>query len=241
MRGESDYSYLAGHLVILGWQGRRTAKMIEEIIGDVGAEAREIVLCTTKEIENPLPDLVKFVRDNALNAASLHRRAGVRGAAVIIAVGHDDNDTLAAALSAAAVNKSAHVVAYFEQQSYAELLTAHCPRAEAMVSMSMEMMVRSAHDPGSSRVQQDLLSVVKGQTQFSMTLPPGAPTLRYGALLAQLKERHDATLIAVADDVFGTGLELNARVDHPVSPGAVLYYIAENRIRPEQMAWITAQ
>ena len=236
MRGASDYSYLKGHLVILGWRGRHTSRMIEEIVGDVGAEAREIVLCTTQDISNPLPDLVKFVRDESLNSTNLQHRAGVHGAAVVIAHGHDDNDTLAAALSAAAANRNAHIVAYFEQQSVADLLTAHCPRAEALVSMSMEMVVRSAQDPGSSRVQQDLLSIVKGQTQFSMKLPPDAPSVHYGMLLSQLKEKHNATLIAVAEDVFGTGLELNAPVDHPVKAGAVIYYISANRIRPDQMA-----
>ena len=238
MRGEFDYSHLTGHLVILGWRGSQTSRMIGEIIGDVGADAREIVLCTTQDINNPLPDLVKFVRDEALNSSGLLRRAGVHHAAVIIAHSRDDNDTLAAALSAAAVNRNAHIVAYFEQQSVADLLTAHCPRAEAMVSMSMEMMVRAAQDPGSSRVQQDLLSVVTGQTQFSMKLPADAPGVPYGALLAQLKERHNATLIAVADDAFGKGLELNAPADRAVNAGAVIYYIAANRIRPEQMAWL---
>ena len=96
----------------------------------------------------------------------------------------------------------------------------------------------NAHRIISGHATPKVVSVVKGQTQFSMKLPAGAPTLRYGALLAQLKERHDATLIAVADDVFGKGLELNARVDHPVNAGAVIYYIAADRIRPEQMAWL---
>ena len=239
MRGEADYSYLSGHVVILGWQGRRTQKMIEEIVGDVGAQRREIVLCTTKDVENPLPDLVKFVRDKSLNEPGLHRRAGVGGAAVIIALGHDDNDTLAAALAAAAVNSGAHIVAYFEQQTFADLLTAHCARAEAMVSMSMEMMVRSAQDPGSSRVHQDLLSVVKGQTQFSMRIPANARPVRYGALMALLKEHNNATLLAVANDISGNGLALNAPVDHPVAPGCVIYYIAAERIAPDKFTWVT--
>jgi voltage-gated potassium channel len=240
MRGEADYSYLTNHVVILGWQGRRTAKVVDEIVGDVGADAREIVLCTTKDIENPLPDVVKFVRDHALNTAGLQNRAALRGAAVIIALGHDDNDTLAAALAAGAVNRHAHIVAYFEQQAFADLLVAHCPRAEAMVSMSMEMLVRAAQDPGSSRIQQDLLSVVGGQTQFSLTLPAAARETTYGELLAQFKSRHDATLIAVATDCNGTGLELNAAAECRVGPGCVVYYIAATRIRHDQLQWLSA-
>ena len=241
MRGEADYSFLANHIVILGWQGRQTQRIIEEIIGDVDAERREIVLCTTKDIENPMPDAVRFVRDVSLTAAPLLRRAGVAHAAIVIALGHDDNDTLAAALAATAMNRSAHLVAYFEQQAFADLLSAHCPRAEATVSLSMEMLVRAAQDPGSSRVHQDLLSVVKGQTQFSLRIPDDASGLSYGGVLAQLKERHDATLVAVADDTFGKGMCVNAPATQPIAPGAVIYYIAEKRIGPGELGWMASR
>ena len=237
MRGAADYSYLEGHIVILGWQGLRTQRMVEEIIADVGAEPREIVLCTTKTIENPMPEHVKFVRDQAMSAAGLHHRAGSAGAAVIIVLGHDDNDTLAAALAAASVNKSAHVVAYFEQQSFADLLNAHCPRAETMISLSTEMMVRAALDPGSSRVHRDLLSVMGGQNNFSMRVPAGAATRRYAALLMMLKAQHNATLIAMADDTAGSALRPNAAGDAEVKPGMVIYYIAARRLDPAAVDW----
>ena len=237
MRGEADYSYLQGHILILGWQGLRTRRMVDEIVADVPATRREIVLCTTKDIENPMPEQVKFVRDKALSEAGLHRRAGSAGAAVIIVLGHDDNDTLAAALAAASVNKHAHVVAYFEQQSFADLLSAHCPHAETMVSLSTEMMVRAALDPGSSRVQRDLLSVVGGQNNFSMHVPADAPVLRYGQLLQMLKQHHNATLIAMAGDTAGSGLRPNAAGDADVTPGDVLYYIAARRLDPAQVDW----
>ena len=240
MRGEADYSHLQDHIVILGWQGLRTRRMVEEIIADTGTVKREIVLCTTKDIENPMPDKVKFVRDKELSELGLQRRAGSEGAAVIIALGHDDHDTLAGALAAASLNKVGHIVAHFEQQSVADLLIAHCPRAEAMVSLSIEMMVRAALDPGSSRVHRDLLSVVGGQNNFSMRVPADAPTLRYGQLLHALKRDQNATLIAVADDTDGSGLRPNASGDAEVTPGDVLYYIAARRLNPAQVDWRAA-
>ena len=236
MRGEADYSYLQNHILILGWQGLRTRRMVEEIVADTGALTREIVLCSTKDIENPMPDAVKFVRDRALSDASLHRRAGSAGADVILVLGHDDNDTLAAS----SVNKHAHVVAHFDQQSFADLLVAHCPRAETMVSLSTEMMVRAALDPGSSRVHRDLLSVAGGQNNFSLRVPADAPVLRYGQLLQFLKQQHNATLIAVAEDTAGSGLRPNAAGDAEVKPGAVLYYIAARRLDPARVNWRSA-
>lgn len=237
MRGESDYSDLEGHIIILGWQGGRSRRMVEEIFADKGTVRREIVLCTTKDIVNPMPEQVKFVRGKALSDKDVHRRAGTAGAAVIIVLGHDDNDTLAAALGAASVNEHAHVVAYFEQASFGELLTAHCPRAEVMVSLSTELMVRAALDPGSSRVHRDLLSVVGGQNQFSLQVPADASSRHYGELLAMFKAQHNATLIAMASDAQGAGLRPNAASDTPVPAGSVLYYIAAQRVNPAAVQW----
>lgn len=230
MCGEADYSYLGGHVVILGWQGLRTQRMVEEITHDVGRVEREIVICSTKDIENPMPTVVKFVRDSALSEKRLHDRAGTAGAAIIIALGHDDNDTLAAALAASAYNRQGHLVAQFQQQAFAELLVAHCPRAEAMVSADTAMLVRAAQDPGSSRVHHDLLSVMTGSALFSLKIPDDAALATYGELMSDYKLRHNATVVAVADDVRGNGLALNAPASKHVGPGQVVYYIAERRI-----------
>jgi len=230
MCGEADYSYLKDHIVILGWQGLRTQRMVEEITHDVDTTQREIVVCSTKDIENPMPTVVKFVRDTALSERDLHRRAGTTGAAAIIALGHDDNDTLAASLAAAAHNANGHLVAYFQQQAFADLLTAHCPRAEAMVSNDATRLVRAAQDPGSSRVHQALLSVMTGNTLFSLRLADNAPLRTYDELMVEFKRSHNATIVAVADDALGKGLTLNAPASKHVGPGQTLYYIAPHRI-----------
>ena len=230
MCGEADYSYLEGHIVILGWQGLRTQRMVEEITHDAQSANREIVICTTKDIDNPMPTVVKFVRDTALSEKNLHVRAGTSGAAAIIALGHDDNDTLAAALAAAAHNTTGHLVAHFQQQAFADLLTAHCPRAEAMVSSDTTMLVRAAQDPGSSRVHHDLLSVMTGNTLFSVRVPATAALTTYGELLSAYKLKYNATIVAVADDALGNGLALNAPASKHVGPNQVVYYIAERRI-----------
>ena len=230
MRGEADYFYLTHHVVILGWQGARTQRMVDEITHDVGTTQREIVVCSTKDIENPMPTVVKFVRDTALSERDLHLRAGTARAATIIALGHDDNDTLAAALAAAAYNSTGHLVAHFQTQAFADLLTAHCPRAEAMVSSDTTLLVRAAQDPGSSRVHNRLLSIMTGNTLFSARMSPSAELSTYGELMTQFKQEHNATIVAVADDVLGNGLSLNAPASKHVGPDQVIYYIAERRI-----------
>lgn len=237
LRGLASYENLTDHIVILGWHGSRTQRMVDQIRGGQGNDEHEIVLCSTSTDENPMPDRVRFVKGLALNTPDLLRRAAVANANYIIALGHDDDETLAAVLGAAAVNSSAHIVAYFDQQSFADLLKAHCPHAECNVSLSIELMVRSAQDPGSSRVQSQLLSTVKGPTQFSLQVPDSAKPVTYGALFSALKTSYDATLFGVAQTALGDDLVLNAPWEHRVSPGMIVYFMAPNRIESSQIDW----
>jgi voltage-gated potassium channel len=231
MCGEADFSYLKDHVVILGWQGLRTQRMVEEITHDRQSAHLQIVVCTTKEMDNPMPTEVKFVRDSALSERDLHVRAATASAATVLVLGHDDNDTLAAALATAAYNTRGHIVAHFQLQAFADLLVAHCPRAEAMVSSDTRMLVRAAQDPGSSRVHERLLSVMTGSTLFSLRISADAPLTTYGELMTGYKQQHNATVVAVADDAQGNGLKMNAAASKHVGPGQVVYYIAEQRIK----------
>ncbi len=238
MRGLSSYETLKDHIVILGWHGSRTQRMVNHIRGDRSEHDREIVLCSAQSIENPMPDQVRFVRGSALNTPDLLGRAAVSNAEYIIALGHDDNETLAAALGAAAINRDAHLVAYFDQQSFADLLSAHCPHAECIVSLAIELMVRSAQDPGSSRVQRQLLSTLEGPTQFSLQVPQDIEAVSYGALFSELKSKHDATLFGVAESALAEDLVLNAPVSRQVGPGTILYFMAARRIEATEINWV---
>ena len=237
VRGQSSYETLADHIVILGWHSFRTQRMVDQLRGDIGDKDRDIVLCTAQTIENPMPDQVRFVRGTALNTPDVLTRSGVATAGHIIAFGQDDSETLAASLGAAALNHVAHIVAYFDHENVADLLKAHCPRAECNLSLSIELMVRSAQDPGSSRIQHQLLSTLEGPTQFSLNVPADAAPVSYGSLFSTLKESHGATLIGVAESALGDDLILNAPSDHRIDPGTIVYFLAERRIEPGEIDW----
>ncbi len=237
MRGLATYENLSNHIVILGWSGAKTERMVQHIRGDAAQRDREIVLCATGTFENPMPDQVRYVRAPALNAPDLLCRAAVANADYIIILGETDSETLAAALGAASVNAEAHMVVYFEQRGFADLLHAHCPHAECNVSLSIELMVRSAQDPGSSRVQRQLLSTLEGPTQFSLTVPNDIGEIRYGPLFAALKTEHDVTLFGMAETALGDDLILNAPSDQKINPGAILYFMSAQRIEPGDIDW----
>ena len=98
-------------------------------------------------------------------------------------------------------------------------------------------MVRSAQDPGSSRVQRQLLSTLEGPTQFSMQVPADACSVSDRALFTELKDRHDATLFGIAISTLGDDLVLNAPLDSRIDPGMILYFMAAQRIDPQQIDW----
>ena len=237
MRGLASYENYTGHVVILGWHGSRTERMVEHIRGGQGDEELAIVLCSAQNIENPMPEQVRFVRGVSLNAPDVLRRSAAAAAKNIIALGGNDDETLAAALGAAAVSPKSHIVAYFDQPSFAQLLKAHCPQAECTVSLSIELMVRSAQDPGSSRVQRQLLSTLEGPTQYSLQVPDGVDAVDYGALFLELKNKHDATLFGIAKSTLGDDLVLNARAGERIDPGMIVYFMAADRIEPGQVDW----
>ena len=218
MREQADYSYVNDHIVILGWLELRTQRLVEEVLADSHLLGHEIVLCTTKEVEHPMTELLRFVHDTARSDTALHRRAGMVGAAVILALGYDDNDTLAAALAAVLLTQTAHRVAHFQPRSLGDLLRAHCPRTEVRVSLSIVVMASAALYLGSSNVHRERFSLLSGGNQYRLRVPTGTGTLCHGEGLGMLKQTCEATLIAMAANALGHGLQVNAPLNATVPP-----------------------
>ncbi len=238
LRGEADMSnYLKDHLVIMGWQPDSTPHMINLIFGDQKREPRQVLLCSARPMENPDPQRIEFVQGNSLTSRDLLERGALDKAARIIIQGDNDDNTLAAALAVTAINQTAHIVCHFHDASRAELLKAHEPRVETYISMSAEMIVRAAQDPGSSRVQQQLLNTLEGQTQFSLTIPEHFTGCPLKTLMLHLKQQHDALIIALADDHTGGNLCLNPPLDAPISAGKVIYIMAAHRLHQNDINW----
>ncbi|WP_153301763.1 ion channel [Endozoicomonas arenosclerae] len=237
MKGKGDYSALSGHIVILGWHPERTPRMVRLIFGDTRREDRKVVLCATEEMDNPLPDQVLFIQGESLSDDELLRRAGVESADRVIIYRSTDDKTLTSCLTVAALSETAHIVAWFEQEHMVKLLKSHCPEVECHTSISMELLVRSAQDPGSSRVQGQLLSTLIGPTQYSVRVPENFTGVTFSRLLEFLKNRHEAIALGVAETVTGDDLVLNPEGDRLVKGGQLVYYMSAQRIRTEEIQW----
>ncbi|OCQ19762.1 potassium channel protein [Pseudoalteromonas luteoviolacea] len=240
MKGDKNFSHLKDHIIIFGWHPTRTEKMIEFILADNKRVDRRIVLAVHEDMEHPLLRFaqVDFVRLVSFTDDEQLKRAAVEYADKVIVDGKDDDHTFTTALKLSPMIKSgAHISAHFTDETKARLLRLHCSNVECSSAMSAEILVRSMQDPGSSRVQEELLSTLHGDTQFSLQLPSSVKACQFGQLFMFFKERHNATLLGVAHDRSGQDMDLNPPLDYDIKAGDIVHYIAPQRVLVNEVAW----
>nr|WP_246589759.1 potassium channel family protein [Marinobacterium ramblicola] len=221
------------HTLVIGYNGNRTLHLLRLLIREAGDNAQDanLVLCaqTGKIEQNPMPDAIGFVRVDSFNNSFEMAKTNITKARSILIDTPLDDVTLTTALFAYEQNPGAHIMAYFENENNARLLKAHCPTVECIPSVSIEMLAKAAADPGSSALHHELLNVDQGHTQYSVTLPRLNTPITIRDVFMQLKEQHDATLLAVkyAD---GDRVTPNPALASTINTGDRLYYIADERI-----------
>lgn len=220
---------VSGHWLVIGWNQGRTLQLIRLLQREMAEhqDVKTIVLCVKEEIENPMPGEIEFVRVTDYADADALQRASVSAASCIIVDSDCDEVTMSAALLCSAQSPDAHIIAYFSKESLSNVLRAHCPNIECLPSVSVEMMAKSASDPGSSEVHYRLLSLDAGMTQYSLEYTGDKTQVR--SVFLMLKEKFHATMIGVSRD--RTDLQLNPALESDLSPGDVIHYIAERRIQ----------
>lgn len=223
------------HILIIGWNNERTLQLVRLLLREIEyhQDTQKIALCVKADIENPLPDEIGFVKVTSFNNDEQMARAGLQQASCIIIDNPEDDLTMTTALYCSDKNPQAHVIAYFKEDSLGKLLKAHCPNVECMPSVAIEMLAKSAMDPGSSALHHQLLDVHNGMTQYS-TKYAGDKTTQVSELFLKLKQDYAATLIGISTNGYES-IELNPSLEQEISPGTTLYYIADERIN--QIDW----
>ncbi len=226
--GMADFSGLSHAVVLVGYHPERTPRMIDELCADADA-GQQLILFTPHEFENGDPR-IRYVRARSLTSPAELRRAGVPDADRVVVFAGSDNDTLAAGLAIAAINRGGHIVCYFEDAAIAQLLTSHCKNVEVVIAPAVELVVRAVKDPGSSQLLSDLVSHTDaGVTLFSM-IWQGAQPIGFGPLAERMRER-GAVLVSYRAEA-ATGFRF---ADGEIGPGDRLFYIAGGRLRQGQL------
>ena len=225
--------HLEDHILLIGWNEERTLHLLKLLLREkeLNGDQQTILLCVKVDIENPLPDQIEFVKVTSFNKDEDMDKACIADAAVVIVDNPQDDLTMTTSLYASHRNPDAHILAYFKDESLVKLLTEHCPNVECMPSVAVEMLAKSAFDPGSSQLHFDLLSVYEGQAQFSISVPHLNGKLSAEQVFLRLKQGYNATLIGVAAAGRNQQIQLNPDLQSTINSGDKLYYIAEKRIK----------
>ncbi|WP_040515106.1 potassium channel family protein [Paraglaciecola polaris] len=224
---------VSNHILVLGWNEQRTLRLLDLLLREREAvdEKPTIVLCVRADIINPMPDKVEFVKVNSFSNDKDMDRACIADAKVVLMDNPEDDLTMTTALYCSQRNPNAQMVAYFTDETLANLLQRHCPNVECTPSVAIEMLAKSAFDPGSSVLHHDLLSVTEGQAQYSDSLPLNSGHIQVRAAFNQLKSRYNATLIGTAKSHDRLNIQVNPDLDEQLSPGDKVFYIAKARIK----------
>ncbi len=218
------------HILVIGWNQERTMNLLELLLKEQALcdTPSPIVLCVRADIINPKPGEIEFVKVDSFNKDSCMDKAAIASARVIIMDNPEDDLTMTTSLYAHQRNPDSHKIAYFKDESLAKLLNTHCPNIECTPSVAVEMLAKSAIDPGSSSLHYSLLNVKSSDTQYSLMIDNLNAELTVESLFPHLKKRYKATLIAVKDT--SNNMVLNPPLTMTVSNGDTLYYIASKRI-----------
>ncbi|WAJ69506.1 potassium channel family protein [Catenovulum adriaticum] len=240
--GNKNFKHYQNHIILFGYHHKITDDMVKHILADTQREGRRIILCDLTETEHPLLNRAEWVDFAKLNSFTLDsdlERVAASQADRIIIYGQTDDQTLTCALKLSPlVDASCHITAWFDDESKVDLLRSHCPNVECSSSKIAEILVRSMQDPGASRVQEQLLSNLFGDTQYSIQVPVEIEqNMAFQVYFEHFKNIHDATVLAIAKEKNGNFLEVNPPLDTQVMPGDYLHYIGNFRIKSTDVNW----
>ncbi|MEF1300833.1 ion channel [Vibrio owensii] len=241
INGMRDFSQYTRHVIIIGWHGERTQKLIDCILADERRQNGQILLCVRdQEMTHPMPQnsQVDFARVSCFSDEDELKRIATDKANRVIIFGESDDQTLTAALAISPnVNEKCHIVAYFNDEKNAALPDKHCLNVECGSNRSAEMLARSMQDPGSSRIMSQLLNPQTGATQYALMVPCDAKPVSVKTMSRRMKADKNATLIAISTMQSGDDVELNPSNDKLIMPGHYIHYIASERILNDELTW----
>jgi voltage-gated potassium channel len=224
---------MKGHIVIFGNRGGETTSLIQRLVADQQSRGTQIVLCSQTTERNPFPDLIEFVRGE-LTSNDVMARACVKDAGKVIIHASTDYESISVALAVKEINPSAPIVVKANDPAKeVDIERVDRKRVVCVRSIDVPMIVREIHNPGITRVFENLLSP-EGQDLRSIQVPDGK-AFSFGPLAHHFREEHGAILIGMRPDegiVTSQGI-LNPMFDASVEGGMFLDYISRNPVRIE--------
>lgn len=224
---------LENHIVVIGWNDRRTIQLIELLASKSNGDNPDIVLVVDKAMEKPNNEALKdinfhFVSTERYTQDEGMERACLAKAKTIIIDTECDNDTLTTALYCNMVSPNSRKTAYFKAEEVGELLKTQCNNIVCIPSISVELMAKSSTDPGSERLVRQLLDSRYGENQYAAIVPDGFKQ-PYFDLLVHFKKNNNATIMGVRKKG-EEKITVNAPLEMNIHEGDTIYYVAPARL-----------
>jgi voltage-gated potassium channel len=231
-KGFLEYE-MKGHIVIFGNRGGETTALIQRLVADHQSRGRQIVLCSQGTERNPFPDLIEFVRGEP-TSNDVMSRACVKEAGKVIIHASTDYESISIALAVKEINLTAAIVVKANDPGKeVDIERVDRRRVVCVRSIDVPMMVREIHNPGITRVFENLVSP-EGQDLHSIQVPEGS-AFKFGQLAHHFREQHGAILIGMRPDgmiVTSQGI-LNPAFEAVVEGGMFLDYISPDPVKIE--------
>lgn len=208
--GTVNWDTLEDHVIICGWNSKAEIIAAEFRASSV-ANSRQIAVITQFDGEPPLlaPEIrksVHFLNDDFTRIAALEQ-AGVHRAKTCIIMadtsdGRSEQDadarTILAALTVEKLNPAVYTCAELMNRSYAShLKMGHVNDFVVSGEFGAYMLAQAAMNRGLMGVFSELLTYQRGNEFYRTSLTPDWYGKTFNDLFAQLKQTHNAILIAV--------------------------------------------
>ena len=222
-----------GHICICGWSHKAEA-IIEELRADTKTARKPIVVIANLPEKPHQDENLHFVRGDATSEAL--EKAGIQKADTAIVLGDEGVEAYARdakAILAVLTIKNLHPGLYtcIELQDRANYEHCVAARAEEIIvagELCSSLLVQAAVDHGVTRVVSELVSTRYGSDLYKLKAPASVVGLSSPEALAQLKQKHDVTLVAV-ESADGSRFTLNPGSGYRIQEGERIVVIADER------------
>ena len=217
------------HTVLMGYRHGSSERVISELFANNPNE--KIVLCSNTQLTSPTThEEVTFIHGE-LASTDVLERCNASEAANVIIDGTDDNQTFITAFAFRAVNPTAYMVCYLNNEDHADkikkLASASPSLNQVILPAKDYLMAQELNDKESSGVIQQLISNLNGANLYRYDIPENVNfTITFKDLFIGMKLHYGATVLAVKKE----SLDVNPPLEQDITPGMALFYTSSDRI-----------
>ncbi|WP_298818952.1 ion channel [uncultured Roseibium sp.] len=227
--GNGNYERIQNATVIVGYHRDKTPLMVENLVAGQDGDEKIIILASEKNVE--VPEGVRFVRAERLDALQSLRRAAITGSQKVLVYAATDAETFNTCLAIRELNEVVHIAAYFEDRDTAKR-AGKLANIEPVVSNACEALVRAAQDPGAGEILMALSTAGLGATIYSAIVEADNPMAT--GILEKALAGSEGTLIAISQPE-DKNFVFRPFPDSLKSGGSV-YYLANKRLSASEIS-----